>query len=197
MVFVANEERKRGRQLKVLRRSFEGSRSSAIRRIGRPSVVVRFARSCCSTWSCSFRNFMPSRTTSFRPLLSHPLQAFLPPKHHSGMRPVLLRRCHRLLSTPLYSCKRATKSLRRPLIHNSFTSRSLSTPPHALHQHDTLLPSEDTIFALSSAPGRAAIAIVRISGPACVEVIKFYTSIRGLNSVSPIIPQLQQLNDNF
>jgi hypothetical protein len=30
----------------------------------------------------------------------------------------------------------------------------------------------DTIYALSTAPGRAAIAIVRISGPACLDVGK-------------------------
>ena len=29
---------------------------------------------------------------------------------------------------------------------------------------------DDTIYALSTAPGRAGIAIVRISGPACLEV---------------------------
>jgi hypothetical protein len=32
------------------------------------------------------------------------------------------------------------------------------------HRHDS------TIFALSTAPGRAAIAIIRLSGPACLEV---------------------------
>lgn len=32
------------------------------------------------------------------------------------------------------------------------------------------LPTVDTIYALSSAPGRAAIAIIRISGPACLDI---------------------------
>lgn len=29
---------------------------------------------------------------------------------------------------------------------------------------------DDTIYALSTAPGRAGIAIIRISGPACLDV---------------------------
>jgi hypothetical protein len=31
-------------------------------------------------------------------------------------------------------------------------------------------PSNDTIYAVSTAPGRAGIAIVRVSGPACLKV---------------------------
>ncbi len=34
---------------------------------------------------------------------------------------------------------------------------------------------DDTIYALSTAPGRAAIAIVRISGPQCLQVTSSYT----------------------
>ena len=39
-------------------------------------------------------------------------------------------------------------------------------------QHRWLTTHNDssTIYALASAPGRAAIAIIRISGPACLEV---------------------------
>ena len=33
-----------------------------------------------------------------------------------------------------------------------------------------VVPTADTIYALSSAPGRAAIAVIRISGPACLDV---------------------------
>jgi tRNA modification GTPase len=36
-------------------------------------------------------------------------------------------------------------------------------------------PSADTIFALASAPGRAAVAIVRLSGPACTAVCQRLT----------------------
>lgn len=184
---VADEERKEGANwvcCAVISRAPAPRRY--IRGVGRPSNVVRFARSSCYLeLKLSEKNVIAKQGSNLSTLSTHlsQLQHF-PPRYHSGMRPVLLRRCHRLLSTPLYSCKRAPKSLRRPLIHNGFTARSLSTP-HTLHQHDTLLHSEDTIFALSSAPGRAAIAIVRISGPACIEVMKLCTSIRSLNSASP------------
>ena len=33
------------------------------------------------------------------------------------------------------------------------------------------LGADSTIYALSTSPGRAAIAIIRISGPACLQVI--------------------------
>jgi tRNA modification GTPase len=36
-------------------------------------------------------------------------------------------------------------------------------------------PAADTIFALASAPGRAAVAVVRLSGPACVDVCRRLT----------------------
>jgi hypothetical protein len=35
---------------------------------------------------------------------------------------------------------------------------------------------EDTIYALSTASGRAAIAIIRVSGPACLDVCLFAVS---------------------
>ena len=38
------------------------------------------------------------------------------------------------------------------------------------HTFGTFSADSSTIFALSTAPGRAAIAIVRISGPACLDV---------------------------
>lgn len=34
----------------------------------------------------------------------------------------------------------------------------------------THVASESTVYALSTAPGRAGIAVIRISGPACIEV---------------------------
>lgn len=43
------------------------------------------------------------------------------------------------------------------------TSTTTTTTPLSSH-------GESTIYALSTAPGRAAIAVVRISGPACVQV---------------------------
>ena len=41
---------------------------------------------------------------------------------------------------------------------------------HAPPAATTAPADDDTIYALATAPGRAAIAIVRISGPACLEV---------------------------
>lgn len=38
------------------------------------------------------------------------------------------------------------------------------------------LGADSTIYALSTAPGRAAIAIIRISGPACLQVFLFFNS---------------------
>lgn len=42
--------------------------------------------------------------------------------------------------------------------------------PSRVSAFKTLEIAEDTIYALSTAPGRAGIAIVRISGPACLDV---------------------------
>ncbi|KAL5337076.1 hypothetical protein BJX70DRAFT_253301 [Aspergillus crustosus] len=41
---------------------------------------------------------------------------------------------------------------------------SISPPTQSIHEGDS------TIYALSTAPGRAAIAVVRVSGPDCVSV---------------------------
>jgi tRNA modification GTPase len=45
---------------------------------------------------------------------------------------------------------------------------SARTDPTIRHGYSN--DTEDTIFALSTAPGRAAIAIIRISGPACLAI---------------------------
>lgn len=39
-------------------------------------------------------------------------------------------------------------------------------------------PSNDTIYAVSTAPGRAGIAIVRISGPACLDIYKSFCPLK-------------------
>ncbi|KAK0253058.1 hypothetical protein LTS09_011968 [Friedmanniomyces endolithicus] len=73
---------------------------------------------------------------------------------------------------------------------NRFRRYASSYPPHA----------EPTIYALSTAPGRAAIAVVRISGPACLDVYRAlcpgkkepkprYATVRTLYEPSPPIPQ--------
>lgn len=61
------------------------------------------------------------------------------------------QRCH-------FSCR--GKSQRASTIIDEL---SLSSPSVALG-------ADSTIYALSTAPGRAAIAIIRISGPACLQV---------------------------
>ncbi|HML27810.1 MAG TPA: tRNA uridine-5-carboxymethylaminomethyl(34) synthesis GTPase MnmE [Hyphomicrobium sp.] len=46
-------------------------------------------------------------------------------------------------------------------------------PPYSNSMHPNPLTSEtSTIFALSSAPGRAGVAVIRISGPAAQDVLK-------------------------
>lgn len=40
-----------------------------------------------------------------------------------------------------------------------------------------MLDGDSTIYALSTAPGRAAIAVVRASGPACVQVRPRYAAL--------------------
>jgi hypothetical protein len=54
------------------------------------------------------------------------------------------------------------------------TSDPLTAAPRAstraLKQRYSFSKSEDTIYALSTAAGRAAIAVIRISGPSCVDV---------------------------
>ncbi|OJJ38516.1 hypothetical protein ASPWEDRAFT_104604 [Aspergillus wentii DTO 134E9] len=45
-------------------------------------------------------------------------------------------------------------------------SRCFSSTP----RNPSVLDADSTIYALSTAPGRAAIAVVRISGPACVQI---------------------------
>lgn len=71
------------------------------------------------------------------------------------------------LSTVIQPCRsnllRCTqKDLRTP-------SRKWVRPHHDLHQ-STLPPVDDTIYALSTVPGRSAIAVIRISGPACLSI---------------------------
>lgn len=41
---------------------------------------------------------------------------------------------------------------------------------HARARRKDVVPKPDTIYALSTAPGRAAIAVIRVSGPACLDI---------------------------
>lgn len=70
--------------------------------------------------------------------------------------------------------------------------RSFSSTRHRLF----MLDADSTIYALSTAPGRAAIAVVRVSGPACASVripfqCRFAFSAVYTNSTLPLdIPSL-------
>ena len=70
--------------------------------------------------------------------------------------------------TTLSSCHRLSLSQSATTVPprdftGSHNIKRLNTP--SVHIHN-----EPTIFALSTAPGRSAIAIIRISGPACLKV---------------------------
>ena len=61
---------------------------------------------------------------------------------------------------------------RQPSFHGEKTWRARSNLGFRLilKPFTTSASHNDTIYALSTAPGRAAIAVIRISGPACLEV---------------------------
>lgn len=67
----------------------------------------------------------------------------------------------------------STPSSFTPLLPHGrcFTSSSVNRVTRSTQAvRKELTDVDSTIYALSTAPGRAAIAIVRISGPACLEV---------------------------
>ncbi|KAL4776186.1 hypothetical protein BDW60DRAFT_107879 [Aspergillus nidulans var. acristatus] len=79
----------------------------------------------------------------------------------------------RWVATPVRLPRNQPWARAHPLCHALNTSVS-STPQHRFYA--ATVPSrllhgvDSTIYALSTAPGRAAIAVVRVSGPACVSV---------------------------
>nr|KMM63866.1 tRNA modification GTPase mss1 [Coccidioides posadasii RMSCC 3488] len=81
----------------------------------------------------------------------------------------LLRRV--LSSRPLWTPFPYQRILSGPIPGKGHPSpaRNLATTRSPLHPTDG---APATIYALSTAPGRAAIAIVRVSGPACIQVYK-------------------------
>lgn len=96
-----------------------------------------------------------------------------------GMRASIssLQRIHQLCS------RRAIASLVRPVqlpIERSWLAHRHGVTPHkrrllnlpqSRSSHFTISdPDEPTIYALSTASGKAAIAVIRISGPACRQV---------------------------
>lgn len=76
-----------------------------------------------------------------------------------------------------------------PLRHEHWTRRRTFHQTHipraASKESSGFGVEEATIYALSTAAGRAGIAIVRISGPACIDVcITFHEVKAGLNMLS-------------
>jgi len=63
------------------------------------------------------------------------------------------------------------------IIRHDFSSTKTASPLRQFNSKTRLFHStsfrqeESTIYALSTAPGRAAIAVIRISGPACLQVM--------------------------
>ena len=106
-------------------------------------------------------------------------------RHNSQGYDVLLSK--RLICSLLRPQNSFTKSFHPLRHHVQFCARSILCPENntalqklwghnSLHlylkasQYSTYNNDSATIFALSTAPGRAAIAIVRLSGSACLEV---------------------------
>lgn len=74
--------------------------------------------------------------------------------------------------------------------HDLFSESARRNPGHVRSFSSTcpaqfMLDGDSTIYALSTAPGRAAIAVVRISGPACVPVCASKSPPSRYNAKSP------------
>ena len=84
-----------------------------------------------------------------------------------------LRNIERTSQTHVFSCRghvfRPVAPLSARKEYNTFRPWH-STKPKGIHS--LIRSGEPTIYALSTAPGRAAIAIIRISGPACLTVYR-------------------------
>ncbi|KAL8872033.1 MAG: hypothetical protein Q9174_002266 [Haloplaca sp. 1 TL-2023] len=91
-----------------------------------------------------------------------------------------MRRCFRVLYCERYFSSRHLQQWKRSLPKERLSSLGKGvgdvppTPGYTRYASQlspaSRLAAEPTIFALSTAPGRSAIAIVRISGPACVAI---------------------------
>jgi hypothetical protein len=113
-------------------------------------------------------------------------------KHHRPlnhqMRAALYRQCQRRISTCISngSPRRYLFAIQcfAPRAHNPIPSSrnkclsSFIRPYSIVAQGEQVYIQDDTIFALSTATGKAAIAVIRISGPACVEVLRLINSVQ-------------------
>jgi tRNA modification GTPase len=76
----------------------------------------------------------------------------------------------RCLSTP-FRWGRGSFTAWRRTQDVSTTSRRAAVPhPESRIRHKDVTATADTVYALSTAPGRAAIAVIRITGPACLDI---------------------------
>ncbi|KAF9892167.1 mitochondrial splicing system protein [Aspergillus nanangensis] len=91
------------------------------------------------------------------------------------MRVHHLRNLHRVVAPPL-SWRRLPLQVSGNGLYGPGLPKPPFSPPNRLFSAssalNTFLDSETTIFALSTAPGRAAIAVVRVSGPACAQIYR-------------------------
>lgn len=97
---------------------------------------------------------------------------------------------------------RANTAVARPRFVHRASSHALHTPGSRFYSSvpsSITVSDEQTIFALSTAPGRAAIAIVRISGTHCLEIYRALcpgrplplprrAALRSLHEPSGVIP---------
>lgn len=148
-------------------------------RNGNPSVNrgLKIQKLCSKSWRSHFCRFSPpsaiqacqgSRNGASRSASSH-LQ-----ENCTAMRPAvcqLLRSsCHRasIVGRPTLQLRPLIRSPCNPTFRQFCSGRTLRFDRS---QASSPLSFDDsTIYALSTAPGKAAIAVVRISGPSCVEV---------------------------
>ena len=91
-------------------------------------------------------------------------------------------------------------------IHSSEVAGTQYRPFASLQSKDTVIPGhfnlrntkDDTIYALSTASGRAAIAIIRISGPACLDVYRtLCPQAASIPTVPPLKPRHATLRSLF
>ncbi|RDW89150.1 hypothetical protein BP6252_01182 [Coleophoma cylindrospora] len=103
---------------------------------------------------------------------------------------------------PAFLCNRSTFSSRKTVLINSPISRPVTHKPrkpcppsqHA-YTSSARYYGDDTIYAVSTGPGRAGIAIIRISGAACLDIYK--TLCPAKPPPKPRLASLRTLYDTF
>ena len=75
-----------------------------------------------------------------------------------------------LLSSTASAVAKRLAHLPEPRLHGYRANLTFRQHATLATRRKDVVPTADTIFALSTAPGRSAIAIIRISGPACLDI---------------------------